>query len=51
MPKIKTSELIGPALDWAVARALGKRPSLFIFKQTGALAKEHNYSTAQSKAD
>jgi hypothetical protein len=43
--KTKTSELQGTALDYAVARALGKRPSLFIVKQTGTLAKEHNYST------
>lgn len=47
--KIKTSELTGPALDWAVARALGKRPSLFIFAKTGKLADEHNYSTNWSQ--
>lgn len=43
--KIKTSELTGAALDWAVARAEGKRPSMFIFQRTGALAGEHHYST------
>jgi len=42
---IKTSELQGAALDWAVARALGKRPSLFIYEKTKKLAPEHNYST------
>jgi hypothetical protein len=42
---MKPNELTGPALNWAVARALGKRPSLFIFEQTGKLATEHNYST------
>jgi hypothetical protein len=47
--KIKTSELTGPALDWAVAKAQGKRPSLFIYQQTGALAKEHNYSSDWSQ--
>jgi len=43
--KVETSELTGAALNWAVARALGKRPSVFIFQQTGKLAPEHNYST------
>ena len=42
---MKTSELTDAALDWAVARARGLRPSLFIFQQTGFLAKEHHYST------
>lgn len=28
MPKIKTSELTGPALDWAVAKAEGKNITL-----------------------
>lgn len=42
---VKVSELTGPALNWLVARALGKRPSLFIFQRDGALSKEHNYST------
>ena len=42
---MKTSELTGAALDWAVAIALGKRPSLFIYQRTGSLAPEHNYST------
>lgn len=28
MPKIKTSELYGPALDWAVAKAEGKNITL-----------------------
>jgi Protein of unknown function (DUF2591) len=42
---MKVAELVGPVLDWAVARALGKRPSMFIVKQTGALTKEHRYST------
>lgn len=28
MPKIKTSELTGPALNWAVATALGRAPKL-----------------------
>lgn len=47
--KIKTSELTGTAFDWAVARALGKRPSLFIYEQTGKLVPEHNYSTNWSQ--
>ena len=47
--KIKTSELTGAALDYAVALALGKRPSMFIFSQTGALAQEHRYSTNWSQ--
>ena len=42
---MKTSELTGAQLDWAVAQCEGKRPSLFIFQQTGKLAPEHNYST------
>lgn len=41
---IKTSELTGAALDWAVAKCEGKNPSLFIFQNTGKLAVEHNYS-------
>jgi hypothetical protein len=43
--KIKVSEAEGEVLNWLVARALGKRPSLFILQQTGKLASEHNYST------
>jgi hypothetical protein len=43
--KIKTQDLTGAALDWAVARALGKRSRLFISQRTGALAAEHHYST------
>lgn len=46
---IKTSELTGAALDWAVAKCEGKRPSLFIFQQTGKLAPEHTYSTNWSQ--
>lgn len=46
---VKISELSGPALDWAVARALGKRPSMFIVQQTGDMAKEHHYSTNWSQ--
>lgn len=42
---VDVSTLTGPALDWAVARALGKRPSMFIFQRDGKLAIEHNYST------
>jgi hypothetical protein len=42
---LKVCELTGAALDWAVAMALGKRPSMFIVKQTGKLSAEHNYST------
>lgn len=47
--RVKTAELTDAALDWAVARALGKRPSLFIYQQTGRLAPEHNYSTNWSQ--
>ena len=46
---VKTSELTGVALDWAVAKCEGKRPSLFIFQQTGKLAPEHTYSTNWSQ--
>ena len=45
-----TEYLEGAALHWAVARCLGKRPSLFIFEQTGDLAREHAYSTDWSLA-
>ena len=45
MKLIKTSELVGAQLDYAVARALGKRPSMFIYQQDGELAKEHRYSS------
>lgn len=45
MKTIKVSEATNTQLDWLVARALGKRPSLFVFKQTGALAAEHHYTT------
>ncbi len=38
---MKTSELLSPALDWAVAKC----EDLLIYKQIGSLAKEHNYST------
>jgi len=48
--KIKVSEATGVVLDWMVARALGKRPSLFIFRRTGKLAEEHNYSTNPAQA-
>ena len=47
---MKTSELTGAQLDWAVAQCEGKRPSLFIFQQTGKLAPEHNYSTNWAQA-
>lgn len=43
--KIKVSEATNTQLNWLVATALGKRPSMFIFQQTGTLAVEHNYST------
>jgi hypothetical protein len=43
-------ELTGTALDYAVARALGKRPSMFIFERSGELAKEHRYSTDRAQA-
>lgn len=46
---IKTSELSGKALDYAVALCEGKRPSMFIYQQTGGLAKEHNYSSDWSQ--
>lgn len=49
MPTIQTKELTGRALDWAVATAIGKRPSIFIFEKTGALAPEHQYSTDWAK--
>lgn len=42
--KLKTKDLIGQALDYAVARAMGKRPSMFIYQQDGDLAKQHRYS-------
>lgn len=42
---MKTAELTDITLDWAVAIASGKRPSMFIFQQTGKLSPEHNYST------
>ena len=42
---MRTRELTRHALNWAVAKCEGKSPSLFIYKQTGALAKEHDYST------
>ena len=42
---MRTSELTGARLDWAVAKCEGKRPSLFIFQQTGKPAPERNYST------
>jgi hypothetical protein len=42
---MKTSELTGAALDWAVAKCEGKTPSLFIFRRTGQLASAHHYST------
>jgi hypothetical protein len=45
MKTINVSEASGQALDWLVARCEGKRPSMFIFAQTGALAPAHNYST------
>jgi len=47
---MKTSELKGAALDWAVAKAEGKRPSLFVFEKTGALAAEHRYSANWAQA-
>lgn len=47
---VKVSEATGTILDWMVARALGKRPSMFIFQQTGLLAAEHNYSTNPAQA-
>lgn len=46
---VKTSELTGAALDWAVAKCEGKNPSLFIFQNTGKLAAEHRYSTDWSQ--
>lgn len=42
---MKVADAIGAQLDWMVAKCEGKNPSMFIYKQTGALAKEHNYST------
>jgi hypothetical protein len=45
MPTVNTKDLTGHALDWAVARAIGLRPSLFIFTKTKALDPEHWYST------
>lgn len=47
--KVKTSDLEGAALDWAVAQANGERPSTFIFAKTGKLAAKHNYSTDWSQ--
>lgn len=47
--KKKTNELIGPALDYAAARAQGMRPSMFIVKQSGDLALEHRYSRLWAK--
>jgi len=49
MTKINIAEAMDVQLDWLVARALGKRPSLFVFKQTGALAAEHRYTTDWSQ--
>jgi len=48
---MRTSELIGPALNWAVARALGKRPHIFIYPITkiAHLSEEHDYSTEWSQ--
>ena len=48
--KIKTLELVDAALDWAVAKCEGRRPSLFIFQRTGKLDPRHNYSTDWSQA-
>lgn len=45
MKTIRTADTAGTVLDWLVAKCEGKNPSLFIFQQTGALAKEHSYST------
>jgi len=42
---MKTSELTRAALNWAVAKAEGKTPSLFIFRRTGHFASVHHYST------
>jgi hypothetical protein len=39
--KVKTSELEGIALDWTVARCLGKNPSLFLMKRGDTV---HRYS-------
>lgn len=47
--KIKVSEAKGNALNWLVAVCEEKRPSLFIFQQTGKLAREHHYSTDWSQ--
>lgn len=49
MAKVNTSELTGLALDWAVARSLGKLPSMSIFQQTGKLPSEYSYSTNWSQ--
>ncbi len=49
--KFKVSEASGPALNWMVAKALGKRPSMFIFQQTGKMAAEHNYTTDPAQGD
>jgi hypothetical protein len=35
MPKIKTSELIDFALDWAVAKTTGYKPHVFVEKDCG----------------
>lgn len=43
--KVKVSEATRIQLDWLVARALGKRPSLSILQRTGRLAKKHDYTT------
>lgn len=43
---MKTAELVGHALNYAVARALGKRPHIFTYHLSGLsyLSDEHNYS-------
>jgi hypothetical protein len=45
MKTISVMTAKGAVLDYAVARALGKRPSMFIFQQSGKLSAEHDYST------
>ena len=42
---IKVNEAANRRLNWAVALAMGKRPSLFILQRTGDLSAEHHYST------
>lgn len=42
--KIRTSELTGPALDWAVAKALGKNVDPW-HKHLAGWLKDHRYST------